>query len=163
MSVAQSIVRCLALPRRASLLDFLLRPSDGSVNFVANLFNRGSTVQLHLDNFISLQELLELCRKFVVLSRYQIHVLVQCVNLVLASIRLSNLLLVLIFQNVKLVLNLTQLTCPRLEPHFCVTLAHLKLLGFADLKLDGFVELRLSLLVSSILLFVVANFVVQLL
>ena len=62
----------------------------------------------------------------------------------------------------QLVLELAKFAGSRLETHFAVSFADLELLGTAYFILVGFCELGLGLLVPSILLFIVTDFIVKL-
>ena len=72
-------------------------------------------------------------------------------------------MIVLIFQTDKLVLQRLMFTRSRLQANFSVSIIDLKLLSTAHFVLVGLDELGLSLLMSSVLLFIVADLVVKLL
>ena len=162
VSMAKSIFRALTLSWRASLFYFVLWTADCSIDFVPNFIHCLAAIELSFHNFVSLQEPLEFRRQFVVLRRYQIHMLVQSVNFGLPAIWFTDLLLILLLKRVQLVLELTKFAGSRLETHFAVSLANLELLGTAYFILVGFCQLGLGLLVPSILLFIVADLIVKL-
>ena len=106
---------------------------------------------------------MQFVRQLIVLLSHQVDVSVECLNLALLCIRLFDQLGIVIFDNVELVLKTLNFACTGLLAHFSIALVDLKFLGAANFVLVGFDELRLCLLMTSILLLVVANFIVKLL
>ena len=121
--------------RGPSLVDLSLTPSNRSVNFVPDLVNCLPTAELSLHHLVGLQKALQFTWELIVLRCDQVHVLVECIDFALFSVRFSDLTLVWILEAVELVLQRLQFTRSGLQAHLGVSFADLELFGSAHLVL----------------------------
>ena len=148
---------------RTAGLHLLLGSHDCSIDLMLDVVHHRTPVELGLDQLIGLQELLQLAGQLIVLSCDKVHVLIESIYLVLHLMGRFQLSSVLLLSLVKVVLKRFEFTLSSLKSDFRICLRNLKFLRPTNFVLVCFLQLALCLLMALVLLFKVADLVVELL
>ena len=146
--------------RWLTLFNFHLRFSDCWVHFVFYFIDHASTVQLAFNDFICLQESLQLVWQFVVLGSNQIHMFVERFDFILHAIRIVNQAVVLFSARYKFMLQSFSLAHSGLQSHLRISFLQSQFFASADFILVSFLQLTLSLLMFSVLVFKETDFII---